>query len=181
MLIAIIISCEIMFWVFVILGLVFRYVLRKKLTGKILLYCTPLIDLALLAFTIINIKNGVEVSFIHGLAAIYIGISIAFGKQMISWADKRFAYRFAHGQKPEKTYGKEHARNERIGWLRHLLAWTIGSIILFGFHLYVNDADRTGILIGIIQKWALALFLDLLYSFSYTIWPRKPKANQPNN
>jgi hypothetical protein len=175
MLIIVIISCEILFWVFILLGLVFRYLLHRKLIGKIFLYCTPLIDLTLLITTAISIKNGDEISLAHGLAAMYIGVSIAFGKQMIGWADKHFAYRFAHGEKPQKQYGNEHAQNERQRWLHHLLAWFIGSVILLGIHLYVNDADRSGIFLGIITKWVLILIIDFLISFSYAIWPRKQK------
>ncbi|MDI5788286.1 hypothetical protein PO124_07245 [Bacillus licheniformis] len=49
---------------------------------------------------------------LHGIAAVYIGVSIAFGSRMIKWADERFAYRFAGGPKPDKgpQYGREHAK-----------------------------------------------------------------------
>jgi hypothetical protein len=180
MLVAVIIGCEIMFWVFVVLGLVSRYLLRRKTTGKIFLFCTPLVDLTLLVITIININSGIEITFVHGLAAIYIGVSVAFGRQMIAWADRQFSRRFVPGSQPRgpqppRLYGKEHAVHERRGWLRHLLAWCIGSAILFGIIFYVNNADRTGILSGIIKGWALILFIDFLISFSYTIRPRKHK------
>ncbi len=37
----------------------------------------------------------------------------------------------------------------------------------------VGDPDRTGALMGIAQGWALVLAVDFLWSFSYTLWPRK--------
>ena len=80
-----IIACEIGFWVFVIAGLVARYLLKKKTLGLVFLFCTPLIDLLLLIFTLFDLKNGATADMFHGLAAIYIGASISWGRQMIQW------------------------------------------------------------------------------------------------
>ncbi|SFE81139.1 hypothetical protein SAMN05216378_4154 [Paenibacillus catalpae] len=177
MVISVIIGCEIAFWVFVLAGLACRYLLRRKRLGAVLLACTPVVDLVLLAATAIDLHQGGEASFVHGLAAIYIGVSIAFGSRMIRWADVRFAHRFAGGPPPApkvKT-GKEHARNERTGWLLHLLAWFIGCALLYGIILWINDENRTASLLSVIQKWSIILAIDFLISFSYTMWPRKPK------
>lgn len=175
--IAMIISCEIAFWVFVVAGLAFRYVFSFKKTGVLLLYCTPLIDLALLVATVIHLRGGAEASAAHGIAAIYIGVSIAFGHSMIRWADTLFAHRFASGPAPEKKtkYGKGHARNERHGWYRHLAAWVIGCAILYGMIILVNEPDRTTRLLQFIRTWSFVLAIDFLISFSYTLFPRAPK------
>lgn len=98
-----IIACEIGFWIFVISGLVARYIFMKKKLSSILLICTPLVDIILLVATYIDLLNGAVADFIHGLAAIYIGVSVAFGKQMIAWADRQFAYRFAGAPRPKKN------------------------------------------------------------------------------
>jgi hypothetical protein len=142
-----------------------------------LLICTPLIDLLLAILTVIDLRNGATASFMHGLAAVYIGISIAFGHRMIKWADDRFAYRFAGGPAPKRPpkYGAAHARHERQMWYLHLLAWTIGSLILYGMILIVDDADRTMSLYGMIIRWGIVLLIDFIWSFSYTFWPRKEK------
>lgn len=175
MIAAIIVACEIGFWVFVLAGLFFRYVLRKKAIGALFLVCTPLIDLLLLAVTALDLKNGATADFFHGLAAVYIGISIAFGHRMIRWADERFAHRFAGGPAPSSKpkYGWERARYERRMWYRHLLAWLIGSAILYGMILYVDDAERTKQLYLMIVRWLIVLGIDFAISFSYTIWPKK--------
>jgi hypothetical protein len=96
---------------------------------------------------------------------------------MIKWADDRFAYRFAGGPAPKRPpkYGIEHARHERHMWYLHLLAWTIGSLILYGMILLVGDADRTMSLYGMIIRWGIVLLIDFIWSFSYTFWPRKEK------
>lgn len=173
----IILACEIGFWVFVLTGLFFRYILRFKKTGGFLLLCTPLVDLFLIIMTIIDLRNGATANTFHGLAAIYIGITIVYGHGMIKWADERFAHRFAGGPKPVKDpkFGREHAKTERVGWYRHLLAWLIGCVLLLLMVWFVDAPTRTESLLGLIGKWTIVLFIDFLISFSYTIWPKKQR------
>lgn len=175
MILALIVGCEIAFWVFVLAGLSFRYLLKMKKSGGLLLLCTPIVDLVLIAVTVIDLRNGAEASMAHGLAAVYIGVTIAFGHRMIRWADERFAYRYAGGAKPQgkPKYGIEHARNERQGWCRHLLSWAIGAGLLHGMVLFVDDASRTDQLSSLALTWAIVLGIDFLISFSYTLWPKK--------
>jgi len=174
-----IVACEITFWVFVLAGLFFRYILRAKRLGAAFLIGTPLIDLVLLAATAVDLRNGATANVFHGLSAIYIGVSAAFGHSMIRWADVRFAHRFAGGPPPEPgpKYGLEHARHERRMWYRHLLAWAIGCALLYGMILYVGDAERTAQLFWTIRTWTVVLVVDFLISFSYTLWPRKEKGS----
>lgn len=171
----IIIACEISFWLFIVTGLVLRYILKRKRLGKALLYCTPLIDLVLLTATVIDIRGGAAATAIHGLAAVYIGISVAFGPQMVRWADGRFAHRFAGGGLPSKApkFGSEHARRERSGWYRHLMAWAIGCGLLAGMVIMVGDAGRTGAFVSTAMMWTIVLAIDFAISFSYTLWPRR--------
>lgn len=172
-----IIGCEVAFWVFVLAGLVCRYLLGRRRTGAALLICTPVVDLALLVAAAIDLDRGAEAGLTHGLAAIYIGASVAWGHSMIRWADARFARRFAGVPLPEKRslYGAERARQERAGWYRHLLAWAIGCALLYGMMLWVNDESRTASLKGLLSGWSVVLAIDFLISFSYTLFPRRPK------
>lgn len=170
-----IIACEIGFWIFVISGLVARYIFMKKKLSSILLICTPLVDIILLVATYIDLLNGAVADFIHGLAAIYIGVSVAFGKQMIAWADRQFAYRFAGAPRPKKIkkYGMEYAKEERRGWYRHLLAWLIGGGILGLFILTIGYSKQTEALFKTMQTWTAVLFIDFIISFSYTVFPKR--------
>ncbi|MEN2768789.1 hypothetical protein [Ornithinibacillus xuwenensis] len=170
-----IIACEIGFWVFVLAGLVSRYIWKRKKLSNVLLICTPIVDLVLLIATVIDLHNGAVASTVHGIAAVYIGVSVAFGHQMISWADKQFAFRFAGGEKPpkKKKYGREYAKVERLGWYRHLLAWIIGAAILLGIILFINNSSQTEALLGTLRIWSLVLVIDFVISFSYTIFPKK--------
>ena len=175
MITAFIVGCEIAFWLFVLAGLYARYILRQRRLGTVLLLCTPLVDVALLVATVLELRGGGTASFAHGLAAIYIGVSVAFGHAMIRWADVRFAHRFAGSPAPVKPPkgGPEHARRERILWLRHLGAYVIGCAILLGMVLLVGDATRTESLRGTLQLWSLVLVIDFVWSFSYTFWQKK--------
>ncbi|MBB6731988.1 hypothetical protein [Cohnella zeiphila] len=174
---AAIVACELAFWVFVLAGLACRYLLPLKKTGAVLLICTPAIDAALLAAAAIDLRHGAEAGAVHGLSAIYIGVSIAYGHSMIRWADVRFAHRFAGGPAPVKPpkAGEEHARRERSLWYRHGLAWAIGSAILLGMVALIGDEERTRALVETVKLWSFVLGIDFLISFSYTLFPRKPK------
>lgn len=175
MIVAFIIACEIGFWVLVLLGLVTRYVLRQKKLGSLLLLLTPVVDLILIILTVIDLRNGAEANWAHGLAAIYIGVSLAFGHKMIRWADQRFAHRYANGPAPTKPpkYGADHASHERKGWFSHLLAWVISALVLYGMVLLVDNPDKTASLMQLIRIWGIILVIDFIYSFSFTLWPRK--------
>jgi len=177
---ALIVGCEVAFWVFVLLGLTFRYVLKLPKIGALLLFCTPLIDLVLLIAAVADLRQGAVASWEHGIAAIYLGVSIVYGHRLIRWADVRFAYRFASGPPPEPgpKHGAEHARHERHGWYRHLAAWAIGCSLLVIMLLLVNDDSRTESLRNVVRLWSIIVGIDFLISFSYTLWPRHSKSNK---
>ena len=177
MLIALIIAAELAFWLILLAGLALRYLLRRPRLGMALLVATPVVDLALLAATTIDLRRGGEASLPHALAAVYIGISVAWGERIVSWADVRFAQRFAGGPPPEPPprWGRQHAARQRREWLRHLSAWATGTALLGVGMLIVGDLDRTWALVNIVALWTLILTIDFLISFSYTLRPRLPE------
>jgi hypothetical protein len=59
-LVVLIVAAEIAFWLALLAGLVTRYLLRRPRLGMALLVATPLIDLALLAATTIDLRRGGE-------------------------------------------------------------------------------------------------------------------------
>jgi hypothetical protein len=173
-LVALIVAAEIAFWLTLLAGLVTRYVLGRPRLGMALLVASPLIDLALLAATTIDLRRGGEAELPHSLAAVYIGVSVAWGQRMINWADARFAHRFAGGPPPERPprSGPEHAARQRREWLRHVVAWATGTALLGLGVLVVGDLDRTSALVSTVVLWTLVLAIDFIVSFSYTLWPR---------
>ncbi|MCO5973884.1 hypothetical protein [Actinoallomurus soli] len=173
--ILLIVGCEIGFWVLLMTGLATRYLLRARRLGNVLLVGVPMVDVVLLAASVVDLRRGAPASPAHGLAAIYIGVSLAFGHQMIRWADQRFAHRFAGGPAPVKAprTGRAHAAHERGQWLRHLLAYVVGAAALGVFTLLVGDVHRTLKLWAVMVPWGLVLAIDFVISFSYTVAPRK--------
>lgn len=173
-----IVTCEITFWILLLLGLAARYLLRARKLSAALLICVPLVDVLLLAASVLDLRGGAEADIAHGLAAIYIGVSVAFGGQMIRWADQRFAHRFAGGPRPvpPPKAGREHAAHERRQWLRHLLAYAVGAAVMGLFTLLVGDYARTAPMWGPMGVWSVVVVVDFLISFSYTLSPRTGKS-----
>ena len=168
-----IIVAEVGFWVVIVLGLIARYGFERKRLGGFLLALTPVINLFLLFFTSIDLLKGGTATEIHALAAVYMGISIVFGMNLIRWADERFLYYFKKvGKRPEQKVGYEYARLSMRGFVQHLCAYTIGAGILLILIFLVKDATRTEIFYIALKIWSIVLSIDFLISIAYFIWPR---------
>ncbi len=174
MIVAVIVAVEIGFWVLLAAGLLARYALRLPRVGAALLVCVPLVDLVLLGATVVDLRRGATAGVAHGLAAVYLGVSVAFGHRMIRWADVRFAHRFAGGPAPvpPPRTGLAHARHQRQAWLRHLLAWSVGAVLIGLAVLLVGDLERTEALWQLLGVWTIVLVIDFAVSFSYTLRTR---------
>ncbi|MGG0655801.1 hypothetical protein [Rummeliibacillus pycnus] len=172
-----IVACEVMFWIVIVLGLVTRYVFKLNNLGLFLLALTPVIDLILLITTSIDLYRGATATQAHAIAAIYLGVSIVFGKSMINWADKRFLYFVKkEGPKPIKLYGMQYALNYLKGWGKHVLSYLIGSGLLMGMIFLVNNPSQTQALFDVLKVWTLVLGIDFIFTISYFIWPKKKRA-----
>lgn len=168
-----IVACEIGFWVIILAGLVTRYLFNRKRLGLFFLALTPVIDLVLLIVTVADLYNGSVATQVHAIAAVYLGVSIAFGKSMIRWADERFLYYIKkQGTKPEKKTGYAYARHSMKGSLQHVLAYIIGGTFLFAMIYFVGDAGKTEALFQMLKLWTVIVAIDIAISLSYFIWPR---------
>ncbi|TDB92877.1 hypothetical protein [Actinomadura sp. 7K534] len=177
MLIAIIVGCEIGFWVVLGAGLLARYPLRLRRTGAALLLCVPLIDLVLLAATAIDLRGGATAGTGHGLAAAYLGYSVAFGHSIVRWADERFAHRFAGGPPPrgKPKYGRARTRYEWREFGKAALATAIACGLLLVMIALVDDPDRTAALSAWLGRLGMVLAIWSIWPVSHTLWPAKPK------
>ena len=145
--------------------------LKREKLGLFLLALTPVIDLLLLIITGLDLYFGATATKAHAIAAVYVGISIAFGKSMIQWADERFQYYILkQGDKPIKRVGLDYAKHYFKGWLKHLLAYCIGAGLLLALIFLINDSTRTEALSSIFKVWSLVVGIDLVISISYFIW-----------
>lgn len=101
-LVLLIAACEVAFWVVLGAGLVARYPLRRRRLGAALLVGVPLVDVVLVLASVADVARGTPPGFAHGLAAVYLGFTVAFGHSLVTWADVRFAHRYSGGPAPVK-------------------------------------------------------------------------------
>ncbi len=173
MLIAAVIACEVGFWVAVVAGLALRYVAGRPRAGALVLGTAPVIDAALLAVTALDLARGGRADWMHGLAALYIGVSLAYGRRMVGWADSRFAHR-RHGRPlPTRPTGWAYTRACWADVLRTLLAVAIAAAVVGAFLLAFGTGSRTEALVGWLPVLGVVLGIELLWAVSYTVWPRR--------
>lgn len=153
-LVVLIVACEIGFWVVLGAGLLARYALKMRRLGAALLVCTPVVDVVLLVATVFDLRSGGEATSVHGLAAIYLGVSVAFGHSMLRWADQRVAHRFAGGPPPTKPptkppkSGPGKVRHEWREFGKFAVAWAIACAVMLLLMYVVGTPERTRSLWG---------------------------------
>lgn len=156
---AFIVGCEIGLWVLLGIGLTLRYLVRWRLLGGIVLAAIPLLDVALVIATAIDLRAGTPAGLVHGLAAVYLGFSVAFGPSIVRWADVRFAHRFAAGPAPVRPPKRGPERQKRLWreWYRVVLAATISSVVLAGLVVFVGSPAQDAELVWWISRvWGVA-------------------------
>jgi len=160
-----IVACEIGFWVVLVAGLLARYGLRRKRLGAVLLLAVPLVDLALLVLTALDLRSGAEPDVTHGLAALYLGFSVALGHDLVRWADVRVAHRFAGGpppQGPPPSGTPARARKEWRDFGLGLVGAALSAAVLAGLAMATAPGVDDGPLLGMLQKLATVLGIWLL-------------------
>ncbi|MGI5122587.1 hypothetical protein ACQEU5_24025 [Marinactinospora thermotolerans] len=145
MIVAFILACEAAFWVLLLGGLAARYLLRARRLSSALLLSLPLLDVVLLAAIALHLHHGGTAEFGHGLGALYLGFTVAYGHSMVRWADARFAHRFAGAPLPPRPpqRGWARIRYELVGWWRGILACAIGAGVLYGLTVFAGDPAQT--------------------------------------
>ncbi|MGM7665720.1 hypothetical protein [Microbacterium sp. A93] len=165
-----IVACEIGFWLVLALGLFARYVLKLQRLSTILLLCVPLLDVFLLSLIAWDLlANGTTADFAHGLGAVYLGFTVAFGHQIIVRVDAWSAHRFADGPQPVKPpkSGLPHVRYEWNQWFRMLWCAVLASAVLGAIIVLVNDPSRTEEL----SSWFLRVWLvTAIWLVGWPIW-----------
>ena len=179
---AVILGGEIGFWVLLFGGLATRYLLRLKRVSTVLLICVPLIDVVVLVATYLHLRSGAEPDVTHGLAAAYLGFSVAFGHSLLRWADQRFARRFAGGPPPWRPpeYGGARVRYEWREYGKFLIAWAIATGVIGLFVLAFGERAEP------MWGWALrlapvAVIWFLVGPLWWTLSPGKPPAGESDD
>ncbi|MFE9676471.1 hypothetical protein ACFYO5_20410 [Streptomyces sp. NPDC006259] len=178
MIVWLIAACEIGFWILLALGLAVRYLLGWRRTGVVLLLCEPVLELVLFVVSAIDLRNGAEPGWEHGLAALYIGYTVAYGHYTIRWLDGHAAHRLGGGPPPAgpPRYGRGRARHEAKLWLRAVLGGAVALALLQCAVWYVGDSGDVGSLRGFQWTTVRAVGIYGLIALSYTVWPRRAPA-----
>ena len=177
---ALIVGSEIAFWVTLFAGLALRYLLKRSRLSAVVLLCVPLIDLALLAFTVMDLRSGTLATFAHGLAIAYVAFTIAFGPIVLAWADERFAHRFGNGPPPSAApeYGWAVVLYDLKLWGRCLFAVGIIYVLLSAVIAFVGDPQVTKTL----EIWYRIPLGTVVFWFAFgpawslVFFKRRPKA-----
>lgn len=179
MIVTLIVACEVGFWVAVLAGLIARYPLRRPRLGAALLIAAPVLDVVLLALVAVDLVRGGTASWQHGLAAIYIGFSVAFGHQVIAWADVRCAHRFASGPPPVRLAGRAYTVACWKDVLRTVVMVAIAGGVTGGLIALTRGSGTEELLLNF-RILGIVLAADVLWAVSYTIWPR-PSSPSPRS
>ncbi|MFH8408724.1 hypothetical protein ACH4FX_28575 [Streptomyces sp. NPDC018019] len=181
MIAVLIVACEVGFWILLAGGLALRYLARMPRTGLAVLLLEPLLELVLLIVTAVDLKNGAEADWKHGLAAAYLGFSIALGHRTVKWVDVRFAHRFAGGPPPVPApkYGRARTVFEWQSAARWILAALIAMGLLEAAARYVGDPAQTGSLRDWQTKMLFVIGINLVIALSYTLWPKQAPEPDP--
>lgn len=182
MIVTLIITCEVAFWVLLAGGLALRYLARMPRAGAAVLLCEPLLEVVLLVVTAVDLRGGAEPDWKHGLAAVYIGFTATHGHYMIKWADGHFLHRFAGGPPPVKPprYGMPRAVHEWKMSARAVGAAAIAAALLQVAIWYVDDAGQSESLRMWQGRMGLVVGISLVVAISYTVWPkREPRTGAP--
>jgi uncharacterized membrane protein YfcA len=181
MILAVIIACEIGFWIVVLGGLAARYLMGSRRLGTALLMCAPVVDVVLLGAVTAHLATGATASWHHGLAALYIGFSVTYGHRMIAWADTRFAHRFADRSLPVKPTGLQYTKQCWADVFRTMAAVIIAAGIIAAMTWWVGQPARTEALTGWYGVLGIIVAIEIIWAASYSIWPRKVKSPEPDN
>ncbi|GHH53650.1 hypothetical protein [Streptomyces candidus] len=175
MIVALIIACEVAFWILLLGGLSLRYLARMPRTGAAVLLCEPLLEVVLLVVTVIDLRNGAAPDWKHGLAAVYIGFTVAMGHRVITYMDVRFAHRYADGPPPVRPpkYGMARAVHEWKTAARWILACGIAAGLLQGAVWFVGESGDVTSLRSWQFKMGVVAVINVVIAGSYTLFPKR--------
>ena len=169
-----IVACEVGFWLFILAGLLARYIFNQDKLAIWLFIMVPVLDLLLIIVTGTDLLRGGTVTMAHSIAPLYLAISVIYGKDMINWADERFLYYIKRtGAKPYRRVGMDYAKHSMKGSLKHVIAYIVGGLMLIGMLYLAQDDKSQDIIWGTLTTWGIVVIVDNAISISYFVWRRK--------
>lgn len=161
---ALVLACEIAFWVFLAAAIVARYVLHRRRLSTVLLLCEPVVEVVLLVATFVDLLAGNDAHWTHGLAALYLGYTVVFGKWTVRRVDAWVAWRWFDGPEPERVPKRGRARltYEWRMWVGVLKAWVVAVVILGVLMLVAHEPQQREVLLGWVGRASLVLVVWLV-------------------
>lgn len=176
-----IIASDVLFWVLLAAGLYARYAAGLRRLGAVLLLCVPLVDVVLLAATVISVRRGDEPGVWHGLSAAYLGLTVVYGHRAVRWADARFARRYGGAPPAERPtlYGRAAVLDAWRNWLTFLLAFAISAALILGLVALAGGTERGApFLVWLNPLGKIALY-SLVAPLLTTLWPGTDPGREP--
>lgn len=196
---------EILFFVFAGAFFIIRYWFNKTVVGYVFVILLILNELFLALLAIYDYIQTGKLSSFQIITAIFYIYLIFEGKKEFGRLDHYFKKKVATWKgetgpdfqtnkgAAEKKYGRAHAKEEREGWYIHLVIFVIAQIAFFNIGNFagwqVFNLNHIGNWFQIYEDqkinqanavWGVILIVDFIWSFSYTIWPKKEKSAPKN-
>ncbi|WP_141201603.1 hypothetical protein [Paludifilum halophilum] len=193
----ILITAEVLFWVFSISFLILRYWFQLNRASLIFLVLFIANDLFILSLAVLDYMRTGEFSNYQLIIAAILIYALTYGKKDFKKLDaylkekveqwkNPFRYTGQNTHKPKTAHKGskaptggnldwEHARKERKNWFKHLFIYAIAHGIYFLINLLKLEIISFETLSNISSIWTIILVVDGLYSLSFTISPRKKK------
>ncbi|MFD7448548.1 hypothetical protein [Kitasatospora sp. NPDC059827] len=178
MIVTLIVAAEISWWIVLGLALSARYLLRMRRTSTVLLIGLPVVDLALYALTVLNLRGGAQAGWTHALAASYAGFSVGYGPSLVAWADRHFLHRFAGGPAPlpSPTYGPERTAHE---W-RIARRTVVSAVITLALISLLVPLSAGSAHFGTFAQWywklGIAAVVNVVVAGCFSLWPKEASA-----
>lgn len=124
--------------------------LRRRRLSTALLLCEPVVEVVLLAATVADLLRGAEATWTHGLAALYLGFTVGFGRATVQRVDGWVAWRFFDGPRPPRvpSGGRERVLHEWRLWLGVLVSWVVAVAVLGLLLLLTDEPAQRDVLLG---------------------------------
>jgi hypothetical protein len=168
MLYAAIVVAEILFWTFLLGGLLVRYGLRRRRAGGVLIAGAAVITGGLAVAAGIDLARGADAEMSHVLAAVAVAYAVVYGRRHLAKADAVVRRRVGEPV-PAALPVKPKAAREREGWFRHLRMWALGVALLGAGVVLAGGFEDGASLVGAAGVWTAVLVVDFLVSFSYSV------------
>ncbi|SHF42444.1 hypothetical protein [Streptoalloteichus hindustanus] len=172
MFLAVVIGCEVGFWVLLLAGLLTRYLLRAPRVGAALLLLAAGTQVVLLVTGAVDLAGGSTASIAHVIAAVAVAIAAVSGRHHLHTADRWVRRRLGRDQEAPAPPlpPRAHARQKRRDFALRAAEWAVAMALLTGGAALADfDQARSAALFGGMAIWTVVLVVDLVEALIPTI------------